>query len=491
MNEELPPEYKEKRLEEWFALSSDVITKKYRLGQAEHPVPLLLLYCEGLADVERIDQIVLPQLYSMLQTEAVIDLEYLTENGTLQLIHINGTTAKETAIYRIYSGELLLYFGSLSLLFSLELAKLPNRNPEESSTEVSIKGPRDSFTESVVTNIALVRKRLKTSSLCCEKSIIGERSRTSVALLYIDDIINQDVLEEVKWRLSHLKVDALISSAQLEEGLSDQKITLFPTLNYTGRPDFVAQCLLRGRFAILADGTPLAIIAPVNLTLLLKSPEDVHFPFHYVALERVLRLLGLFIAIFLPGFWVSVSAYNLDQIPFPFLATIASSRLGLPLSAPVDYLFMLGLFELFREAGMRLPKAVGQTVAVVGGLIVGDAAIRAGITSPVTLVMASLTTISMFTLVNQSLAGIVTVFRIIILLISATFGMYGFMLSMMGICLYLASLESFGVPYLAPLSPPNFREMVKALLAKPWNYITKRPAFLHPKDGTRRGDEAQ
>lgn len=230
----------------------------------------------------------------------------------------------------------------------------------------------------------------------------------------------------------------------------------------------------------------MALIAPANLTMILKSPEDVHFPGYYVAIERTLRLIGLVVALFFPGFYIAVTAFNFDQIPFPLLATIASVRIGLPISGPMDFFLMLGLFELFREAGLRLPKAVGQTVAVVGGLIIGDAAIRAGITSPATLVAVAISTMSMFSLVNQSLAGSVTLLRIAILIMSSLLGMFGFIISVVALALYLSTLESFGVPYMTPISPPSLRDMFGTLKFNALKVAKRRPSFLKPIDDTRK-----
>ncbi|MBD0379543.1 spore germination protein [Paenibacillus sedimenti] len=477
----------EQHFREWFAKSADVIIKSYRFRDTNPTPNVLLLYCDGMCKIEHLEHVILPQLHAMLTDELNLQASRLNVSTMLQLDEITGPNLMESLTVSLYQGQVILFFEETQLVFALNIASPPNRSPEESSTETSIKGPRDAFTENITTNIALVRKRLLTRSLCCEKMDIGKRSHTSVALLYMDDIIDLDMIMEVKQRLLSLDVDGLISSAQLEERVSGTKYPFFPLMDYAGRPDYIADSLLRGRFAILIDGSPMALIAPASLMFILKSPEDVHFPFYYVAFERILRVGGLIVSTLLPGFWIAVSAFNIEQLPFPLVATISSSRLGLPISGPMDFIIMLVLFELFREAGMRLPKVVGQTVTVVGGLIVGDAAIRAGITSPTTLVVTSISTISMYTLVNQSLSGTVTVLRTLILIISATFGIFGFMLALMGVILYLATLESFGVPYLSPVSPPQFKEMTASLLAKPWSKLKRRPGTLNPNDATRQG----
>jgi hypothetical protein len=480
----------EQDFREWFAFSDDIVLKIYPVKQNGIVQRVIMLYCEGMVRTEMIEGLVLPKLQVFIDSDYYQNENALDLSSMLQLVKFTGNQVIDDMKLAVYAGQLILFFENSQTIFSLDIASPPNRSPEESSTETSIKGPRDGFTEDVITNIALVRKRLSTPSLCCEKIHLGRRSNTVVALLYLGDIINEEILQEARDRLQSIDVDAVISSSQLDDALSDRTFSLFPLVNYTGRPDFVADSLLRGRFAVIVDGTPMVLIAPVTLSFLLNSPEDVHNPFFFVAFERLLRLIGLLISVLLPGLWISVSSFNLDQIPYQLVATISSSRLGLPLSGPMDFIIMLLLFELFREAGARLPKVVGQTVTVVGGLIVGDAAIRSGITSPTTLVVTSLSTISMYTLVNQSLAGTITVLRIVILLVSTMFGIYGFMISLMGLILLMSSLSSFGVPYLSPISPPQWGEIITAFLAKPWKKLKIRPHALSPKDDTRQGGES-
>ncbi|MNI11428.1 Spore germination protein XA [compost metagenome] len=336
-------------LRELFAQSSEVKMHTYASQQHSQTRSVLLIYCEGMADSMRIQQFILPQLEQMLNSSPS------TPKGSagvlMDLWPILPERRNELSTL-VYSGQLILFFEEDSSLYTLDIANPPQRKPEESSTEVSIKGPRDAFTEEVSTNIALVRKRLRSPSMCTEQFIVGRRSHTKVALLYIRDIISSEIIDEVRSRIQALDIDALLSSSQLQELIGDTSYPLFPLMDDIGRPDYVADSLIRGRFAILVDGAPMALLAPSNLMEILKSPEDMHLPFHYVSLERLLRLIGLLISIYLPGFWIAVSSFNLDQIPFPLLATITSSRLGLPLSGPIDFYLIIGLFELFREVAL-------------------------------------------------------------------------------------------------------------------------------------------
>lgn len=464
-----------------FRHCADVKMDKYDFGDAESLQTVHLIYCEGLADMQQINEYVLPRLESMLN-HSKPGMEFDKR------LELTPTDQTGDMITRVFSGQLLIYFSKRNAVYALDIASPPHRSPSESSTEISIKGPKDGFVEEVTTNVALIRKRLRTNSLCYEQFMIGRRSNSKVALLYIEDIIQPDIVKEAKNRLQQIDIDVLMGSSQLEKIISDYSLTLFPLLDYSGRPDYVADCLVHGRFAVIVDGAPHAVIGPANLTLLLKSPEDAYFPFYYATLGMFLRLAGLVVSLLLPGFWIALSSYNVEQIPYPLVATIAISRIGLPMNGAIEAFLMISMFELFREAGERLPKAVGQTVAVVGGIVVGDAAIRAGLASTTLLVVAAISVVSSFTLVNQSLVGSVSIIRFFVLICSSVLGMYGFILSTIAIVLYLSRLESFGVPYLAPLSPLTWRDFIAAVIRKPWNKINRRPEMLHTKDSTRKGD---
>lgn len=477
-----PEQITEDSLHQLFGSSADVTLTPFTSREL-HGCPCLLLYCEGMVDAKLLTQYVLPDLEQIL--ESYTDWTRLSSELDKSLAW---TLQKKRSdvVNLVFSGKLCVFFREERALYSIDVAQVPKRQPEESNTEVSVKGAKDGFTEEIDTNVALIRKRLKTSSLCNEEIIIGKRSQTRVSLLYMSDIIHPEVIKEVRNRLKDFSVDVLVGSSQLEEGISDSSLALFPLIDYIGRPDFAVESLVKGRFVIVIEGIPMALIGPTNLFTLLKTPEDAYSPYHFVIFERLLRLFGLIIAILLPGFWISVTSYNMDQLPLPLLATVTNSRYGLPFSAPVEMLIMLGMFEIFREAGIRLPKAVGQTIAVLGGLIVGDAAIRAGLTSPTMLVVAAVTAVSTFTLINQSLSGSVSIVRLFVILLSSFMGMFGFFIALVCIVAYLSILESFGLPYLAPVAPITWRDLMSALIMQPRVLHKLRPKVLKPVDKTLR-----
>lgn len=465
------------QLKIWFEGSSDTVikTRDYQ----DHTLDFL--YCPQLVDMKFINEFIFPTINEVIEKNRHLDFELLNnvlEASKLKDIHNVKTETEE----KLFSGELIIFNHHLNDLYFLPVSNLPKRGPEESNMESSIRGPRDGLVENISDNMALIRQRLKTSSLKSIEYTLGERSKTKILLLYINDILNPSILEDVKKRIDSIKVDNVASSYEIEEFLYDKTFSPFPLLENSGRPDFAVQSLTQGRFVILVDGNPTCLIGPANLNQLLFSPEDAHDSFIYVSMVRVLRFLAISTTIFLPGFYISLITFQFDQIPYALLATISASRIGLPISAPMEVFIMLVLFELFKEAGVRLPKAVGQTVAVLGGLFIGDAAIRAGLTSPACLVIVAVTVISGYILSNQTMSGNIVILRFLVLAFSGLFGLYGFFISFFLILTNVVSLESFGQPYMSYLSKPNAADIIKNMLKLPYRFMRKRNQAYQPID---------
>ncbi|WP_077617500.1 spore germination protein [Bacillus sinesaloumensis] len=418
-------------------------------------------YCKGMLDSTQLNEYFNRILVSIDQVEPRSRSEVLPP-----VQHIR--SMNETVIL-VFSGSLILFREGTPFFHAFDISKVPQRNPQESNTEVSIKGPKDSFTEELNVNISLIRKRMKSAELYSESFTLGSASQTKVSLLYLHNKANPDTIEEVRKRLSDFKGESVVGSGQLEQWLSDRSFSLFPLFDYVTRPDFVIESMLRGRFILIVNGSPSVLIGPINLFELIKSPEDVHFPYYLVIFGRLIRIIGLVVAIFLPGFWVSLSSVNIDQLPFALLATVVVSREGLPLPIGLESIFILGLFELLREAGIRMPTVLGQTISIVGGIIIGDAAIRAGLASPTMIVIIALSAVASYTLVNQSLVGTVSILRLFSLLLSITLGVYGLFISFFSILIYLSTLESLKVAYLEPIASLTFKEYLAAFFVNPFD----------------------
>ncbi|SEK83835.1 spore germination protein [Paenibacillus sp. OK003] len=477
-------------LSTFFAGSDDVIINSHMIG--ESPMQLIIVYCSGMVDSTTIYEVILPELTRTYENTHFVRASDIEKSISLQWSRMDlqdPAFGTELMSLRVFEGHMLICIPSLQAMWSIDISNIPTRTPEESTTEVSIRGARDGFIEPIAVNIALIRTRLRTAELACNIEVIGTRSATKVALMYIKNIANPELIEVVQDRLHKIETERIMTANELEELLSPSKITLFPVTHYTGRPDFAAECLLNGRFILIVDGNPSAIIGPVNLFLLLKSPEDASFPFLPVNVGRMLRFLGLMITVFLPGFYIALTSYHMDQLPFPLVATISVGRMGLPMESGVEMFLIMLLMELFREAGVRLPSAIGQTLTVVGGLIIGDSAIRAGMVSPLMIVVIAVTVVAGATIVNQVMTSSVLILRFLCFVLGASLGIYGFILSLILFLIYLTDLKSFGIPYLTPLTPLHFKQAFAALFKLPKGWGKRRPVYLETQEPRKKGND--
>ncbi|MEH7083530.1 spore germination protein [Neobacillus drentensis] len=470
----------EQKLRSLFTACADVQIQLHEYGTEPHVEKVLLLFCTGLADPVQINHVVLPQL---------------EQNKSLPLLPVSlegsRNAVEQEIVRKVFAGELLLLFEGSGELFSLNVAKLPQRQTEESTYEVSVKGPRDSFTESVETNVALLRKRVRSTTLCNESFVVGKRSQTKISLMYLSDVLNEEVLKEARKRLNSLDVDIVNGVSPLEDLLADSPFSFLPLISYSTRPDYVVESLQRGRFCILIDGAPAALVAPINFQYLVKSAEDMYLPYFFVTFERLMRYLAYFITVMLPGLYISLVSYHTEHLPFPLMATISLNSSGIPTSPPFELFAMLFLYELFGEAGKLLPRQVGQTVSVVGGLIVGDAVIRAGLTSPNIIVIVAISFMAQLILVNQSYSSAIIFMRQFVLVLSSVLGLFGFLIANYSIILYMSTLKSFGMPFFSELIDPLDADSIKSLIQFPKPFQRTPPKFLRTKKTHKQGDDSE
>lgn len=477
----------EEKIRSTFQNSEDVKVVPHKLGNEIKEMETIFIYCDSLVDKKQINQIIIPQLEKMAQNNHYPFLKETIERyqQELEWTPLEVEEDLNSISLEIFNGNLVIHFPKWLTFFSISASNKPNRSTEQSNYETSIRGPRDNFIEDISTNVALIRKRLRHPTLSYQTYKLGKRTQTQVGLLYLEDVVNLEVLANIRKRLSLIDIDGIISSTQLQELISKQSLSIFPLSSDTSRPDFAVECLLQGRVVIIVDGSPLVIIAPVTITFLIKAAEDSHFNYLPISFARFYRWIGFLFAVYLPGFWMALLAYHQDQIPFPLLATVTVARSGLPFPAPLELMIVLFLFEMFREAGQRLPAPLGQTLSVVGGLIIGDAAIRSGFISPSVIVITALSAIAGYTLVNQLLAGAVSILRGFVLICSIFMGLYGFMLAGFVITIYISRLRSFGIPYLALVFPKSSSDFFKALFRLPWKSYRERVSYLRTQDNSK------
>ncbi|WP_138756121.1 spore germination protein [Paenibacillus sinopodophylli] len=433
--------------------------------QINHQTDALLVYLSTLCDTEQLDHLVLAPLLNRYPDNLPVHVSRL--RNVIPLSKTQDILSLHQAVTAINIGLPLLLIDGSDTAVSYGLQKYEQRSIEEPSAESTVRGPRDGFTESISVNISLIRKRLKNHKLKLLNMEIGTVTKTNIGLVYLDGIMDPAILEEAKRRLASIETDSILESSYVEEWISDEPLSPFPQLLSTERPDVVCANLLEGRFAVIVDGTPFVLIAPINLFSMLQSPEDYYQHIWMSTFVRWLRYVFFLLSLLLPSFYIAITTYHQEMIPTVLLLSIAKAREEIPFPALVEALIMEIAFEALREAGIRLPKQVGAAVSIVGALIIGQAATSAGIVSAPMVIVVATTGIASFMIPRYS-AGIASrLLRFPIMLLAGVLGLIGLMLGMIVLVIHLCALRSFGIPYLSPLSPSSSKLLTDVLSRAP------------------------
>ncbi|TDF94112.1 spore germination protein [Paenibacillus piri] len=409
-------------------------------------------------------------------------------NQMAEVLPLNGISRSdrmEACLLAVLSGETVLLVDGAAEALIIGSQGWDGRAVEEPQTEALIRGPREGFTENLRTNMSLVRRRMKDPKLRFFDMRIGRRSQTQIVIAYTEGIANPELVREVQRRISTIDVDDVIGSGYIEQWISDSFMSPFPQILATERPDKVAAAVVQGKVAILVDTTPFALILPVTIGAIIQSPEDYYSHWLIATLMRILRLIAAFIATFLPAFYIALVEYHQGMIPSLLAFSIAGSREGVPFPAVIETLLMEGTLEILREAGVRLPKPIGQTIGIVGGLVIGEAAVAAGIVSPIMVIVVAITAISSFTLPSYPFAITLRIIRFAIMIAAALFGLYGIVLSYIIINIHIVNLKSFGIPYSAPFAPFFKKDWKDLVLRAPTTMLDTRPDMMQTEDRTR------
>ncbi|MBD2863947.1 spore germination protein [Paenibacillus oceani] len=362
---------------------------------------------------------------------------------------------------------------------------IEKRAIDQPETEQVIRGPREGFIEPISTNLSLIRYRLQSPDLRIKTLKLGKRTRSAVAVCYMDGITNRKLLDEVMHRLSLIDIDGILDSGYLEQLIEDNHYSPFPQVQLTERPDKAVANLLEGRVILIVDGSPMALIVPTVFTQFYQTSEDYAERFLLVSFIRLARLLALLFSLVFPSLYVAIISFNPELIPTEFAVAVAGGRAGVPFPAVVEVLIMEISMEVLREATIRLPQQVGGALSIVGVLVVGQAAVAAGFVSPITVVVIALTTIGSFATPAYNAALALRLLRFPIIIASGMFGLYGVMVGLIFIANHMLSLKSFGVPYLSPIVPGDYEGMKDSLFRAPLWWMKRRPAMLQPGDDTR------
>lgn len=473
-----------------FDRTTDIVFRSFHIPDGRNAA---IIYVQGLCDTKQIDSDILLPL-----TEPNPPAEGSSTRVTLEQVaneyvtiaraqHVKTLAGGVKAIVEQTAVLLLIDEEPTALALSTEGGE--NRAVEEPSTEAVIRGPREGFNENVMTSMALIRRRLRTPDLKTESVDLGKYTKTKVVICYIDGVVDSNVVEEVRTRIRRIETDGIIDSGYIEEFIEDNPYSPFPQVQNTERPDVVTALLLEGRVGILVNGSPFALLAPINLWGALQAAEDYYERFMIANAIRVLRYVFMFLNLYLPSMYVALTTFHQEMLPNKALLSIAAAREVTPFPALVEALIMEVTFEALREAGVRLPKTIGSAISIVGALVIGQSAVQAGIVSAPMVIVVSLTGIASFVIPRYNFAIALRMLRFPMILCAGTLGIFGIIICTLVIIIHLSSLRSLGVPYLDPVSPYHRSGMKDTFIRVPRWGMQQRP-WQTSKTNSRRQTDA-
>ncbi|MGI6648795.1 MAG: spore germination protein [Bacillota bacterium] len=469
--------HNKKVLTEIFNQCSHLVIREIQIGR-DNSLEAMLVYLEPLVNAELLERLILRPLMDITQFPSQEELLPFLKKRVVtagKIIEYNHWADITDEIARGLTALFINGQNSVLLFCTLEDVY---RSIDQPTIETVAKGPCDAFNEDLRTNIALLLRRLPTPRLAVEKLRLGAVTRTEVNIVYLKGYVMPGLIEEIKQRIERIKVDNFIGTGQLEEYIQDNPYSPFNTIESTERPDRMASHLLEGRAGILMNNTPFALIVPITIASQLQSPEDYYNRYWFSSFIRFIRWISLLTALFAPSLYIAITTFHQELVPTFLLISIVSSREGVPFPSLVEALIMELTFEVLREAGIRLPRPFGQTISIVGAVVIGQAAVSAGLVSPVMIVIVSLTAITNYTIPSINVSNTVRLLRFPFMILAATFGLFGVMLGFTVLGFHLCSLRSFGVPYLSPIAPLSLSDLKDTFIRVPYWMMLLRPRLI-------------
>lgn len=470
-----------------FDKCADVIKRKFTIGGVNR-IDIYMTYIDLLVDRKLLEEDTLKNLIYLLDDLPETDqFEYIMNKG-LRTADASELITMEDIVQAVLSGDAVIMVDGFKKAIKIAIRGYPGRSVSETDTEVSVRGAKDSFVESMAINKVLIRRRIRDSKLKIEQIKVGVRSRTDVAIMYIQDIAEEGIVEEIKKRMNDFVIDGVLDSGMVEQLAEAHWHSPFPQFQSTVRPDKVASGILEGRIAVLIDNTPFILLLPTTANSFFQAADDYYNRWEIASFTRIIRYFAAFLAIALPGLYISIANFQSEMIPTSLTLSFAAAREGVPFSVVFEVIIMEVAFELLREAGIRLPGPMGNTIGIVGGLIIGDAAVSANLVSPIIVIIVALTAVASFTIPNEAFATAFRLSRYLVIVLSAWLGLYGFISALVLIFIHLSSLESFGIPYLMPYVASGLEggEAARdAIIRYPTNELHKRPVYAKKDERVR------
>lgn len=492
-------------------ICSDVITRNFHLLSNNIQYDAFIIYLDGMVDANLINDFILKPLMNrnnsntfdetqkkMISYEEINNTRikrYSKEKQTNLAESIYNNLVPQNAVTKIFeftdvflainSGNCILFVESLDTAFNLDVKGFKQRTIDTPKNEILVRGSQESFVENIRTNTSILRRLVNTENLVLEDSKIGKLTNTNIAIGYVKGITNKNLISEVKKRLSNLNVDFVTSSGQVEQLIQDFPESLFPQIIATERPDKVVNYLLEGRICIIVNGSPYVLVVPGVLVDFLSSPEDLNLKFQFSNLQKIIRLFSAVLAILLPGLYIAITNYHQELLPTEILFTIASSRESVPFPIFIEILLMEASFELIREAGLRVPSPLGQTIGIVGALILGEAAVSASLVSPILIIIVAITGLCSFSIPDFSLNFTCRIYRFLYIILGYLAGFLGIGSGIFVQLTTMCGLSSFGAPYLTFFTSRQ-RSISNYFVPPGWKR-EERSVFLHAQKKNSQG----
>lgn len=438
-----------------------------------------LIYIDGLTDKAEVNASILRPL--LMQSDASGQLP-------IEIGRMTRICGWNDLIVAVLKGSSVLLVEGSDEAIVMRTGGWPQRDPTDPKMETSLRGAQMGFVESIEQNTAMIRRYLPNRELRFKNFIVGRRGNTQVSIAYLEDVANPDILQELEDRIGRLDVDLIINTGELAELIEDNPYSPFPQLMITERPDAAVSQIAQGRFAVLVDRSPTVLIGPSSFVTFFQNIDDYSTRWSIATFIRMLRFLAFFISISLPAFYIAISSFNFELIPIKLLLTIGTFRGTVPFAPFIEAAFMELTLEMIREAGVRLPSPIGQTVGIVGGIVIGQAIVQAGLISNIMVVVVAFTAISSFILPNLDMVAAVRIIRFSLMAAASVFGIFGLLVGMMILLGHLISLETLGTPFSTPFAPMRISDWRDTVVRSPLWKMTLRPLGARPVETRRQGD---
>jgi spore germination protein len=473
--------------EELFSDSEDIKKRKIKVGKNLESECYIAYIEVAISNVDWKDSAV-GKLLEKLRTLPESELAGYVRDNYYDISDAKPFETIEDAAQAMLTGDAIFFLDGYNKAIKIPDKGYPGRGVYETESEKVIRGSNEGFSESIKLNTALIRKRLRSPHVKVKETFVGRRTNTNVDLVYIKDLIHPEILEQIEKRLQEFEIDGALDSGIIEQLTERRKYSPFPQFQTTQRPDRAAMAILEGRIVLLSDNSPVALILPTTYNTFIQTSDDYYSRWEIASFTRVLRYVASFLAMVLPGLYLAVTNFHTQILPTDLLLSLAAARQGVPFPAMVEVLIMEVAFELLREAGVRLPGANGNTIGIVGGLIIGQAAVDANIVSPIVVIVVALTALCSFAVPNEEFATAFRILKFIFIFLCGSLGFFGFLVGLLTVLIHLSHLESFGIPYLAPFVGADlngYQDERDTFLRLPLDFLVKRPVYTRQGARTR------